>query len=125
VSLPGRRGVIGAEVHRRRGKTAEASIAGGPEPTGWDIRAGAEVRCSATFLARAGWNYGINDRDDLGSDDAHRSAVATTGFGFQPEGSRWSMDLGYAYEWVRADFVDPARTRGAHQHLALQMRWPF
>ncbi len=125
VSLPGGRGVIGAEVHRRSGRTDEASTAGGPQPRDWDVRAGGEYRLSATFLARLGWNYGISDRDDLGSDDASRSAVATGGFGFQPLGSRWSLDLGYAYEWVRADFVDPARSRGAHQHLAVQMRWPF
>lgn len=125
VALPGRRGVVGVEVHRRSGKISEASITGGPEPAGWDVRAGGEVRCSDTFLARLGWNYGIDDRDDLDADDAYRSVVATTGFGYQPAGSRWSVDLGYAYQWVRADFVDPARTRGDHQQLALQMRWAF
>lgn len=125
VALPGGRGVIGAEVHRRLGETLEASIAGGPQPSGWDVRAGAEVRVSPTFLARAGWNYGIDDRDDLSADDAYRATVATGGFGFKPEGARWSLDVGYAYEWVRPDFVDPARTRGSRQQVALQMRWPF
>lgn len=125
LSLPGRRGVVGVEVHRRSGAISDAAIVGGPEPKGWDVRAGGEYRCSGTFLARLGWNYGINDPDDRDADDGYRSAVATGGFGLQPEGSRWSVDLGYAYEWVRADFVDPARSRGDRQHLAIQMRWPF
>lgn len=125
LSLPGRRGVIGAEVHRRTGRISDATTPGGPEPRGWDVRAGGEYRCSATFLARLGWNFGLNDRDDLDADDAYRSVVATGGFGFRPEGARWNVDLGYAYEWVRADFVDPARSRGDHQHLAIQMRWLF
>jgi len=125
IRLPGRRGVLGAEVHRRQFRIEEFTIGGGPEPRGWEVRAGGEYRCSATFLARAGWSYGVHDRDDLTADDAYRSAIATTGFGHQPEGSRWSVDFGYAYEWVRADFVDPTATRGSHQHLALQMRWQF
>ncbi len=123
--LPDRRGVVGAEVHRWRSRSEQLAIGGGPEPTGWEVRAGGEYRCNATFLARAGGNYGVHDRDDLTADDAYRSAIATTGFGYQPEGSRCSVDLGYAHEWVRADFVDPARSRGSHQHLALQMRWQF
>ena len=123
--LPGGRGVVGAEAHRRRGSTDQSAIGSGPEPRGWDVRAGGEYRWTATLRARAGWSYGIYDRDDLTADDAYKSAIATAGFGHQPEGSRWSVDLGYAYEWVRSDFVDPARSRGSHQHLALQMRWQF
>jgi hypothetical protein len=124
VQLPGGRGVLGAEVHRRR-LAQTVSIGGGPTPKGWEVRAGGEYRCSETFLARAGWSYGVRDRDDLTSDDAYRSAMATAGFGHRPAGSRWSVDLGYAYEWVRPDFVDPVRNRGNDQHLAVQMRWQF
>ena len=123
--LPSGRGVLGAEAHLGRGSTDQIEIGGGPEPRGWDVRAGGEYGLSATLKARAGWSYGVHDRDDLTANDAYRSAMATAGFGHQPEGSRWGVDLGYAYEWVRSDFVDPARSRGSQQHLAVQMRWQF
>ena len=123
--LPDGRGALGAEAHLRRASTEQITLGGGPEPRGWDVRAGGEYRCSATLRARAGWSYGTHDRDDLTANDAYRSAIATAGFGHQPDGSRWGVDLGYAYEWVRSDFVDPARSRGSQQHLAAQMRWQF
>lgn len=123
--LPGERGVVGAEFHRWRLATDEVAIGSGPRPTGWEMRLGAEVRCSRTLRARAGWNYGIHDADDLTADNADRSVVATGGFGYSPAGARWSMDLGYAYQWDRPDYVDPARVRGNGQQLAVQMRWPF
>ena len=123
--LPGRRGSLGAEVHRWRRRIDQRSVGAGPEPTGWDVRAGGEYRCSAAFLARAGWSYGLSDRDDLTADNTYRHTTATTGFGYQPVGSRWSVDLGYAFEWVNPDFPDPVRSRETRQRLALQTRWPF
>lgn len=123
--LPGQRGTVGAEVHRWRRRVDQPSMGSGPEPTGWDVRAGGEYRCNATFVARAGGSYGVTDRDALTSDDAYRHTVATTGFGYQPAGSRWSLDLAFAYEWVRPDFPDPVRYRESHQRLALQSRWVF
>lgn len=123
--LPGRRGSLGAEVHRWRRHIDQRSVGAGPEPTGWDVRAGGEYRCSAAFLARAGWSYGLSDRDDLTADNTYRHTTATTGFGYQPVGSRWSVDLGYAFEWVNPDFPDPVRSRETRQRLALQTRWPF
>lgn len=123
--LPGGRGVVGTEGHLRRGSREQAAIPRGPEPSGWDVRAGAEYRWNAAFLVRAGGSFGIDDADDLTVDNADRRAIATVGFGHQPVGSRWAIDLAYAYEWVRPDFADPARTRGRHEHLAGQMRWQF
>ena len=123
--LPGRRGVLGAEVHHWRTNTNQRGVGIGPRPMGWDVRAGGEYRCSEAFLARAGWSYGLADRDDFTSGDTYRRVAATAGFGVQPAGSRWSVDLGYAYEWVYPDFVDPTHQRETHRRLAAQMRWPF
>lgn len=123
--LPERRGSLGAEVHRWHLRADQPTVGAGPEPTGWDVRAGGEYRCNAAFLARAGWSYGLSDRDHLTADNTYRHATATTGFGYQPVGSRWSVDLGYAFEWLNPDFPDPVRSRETRQRLALQTRWPF
>jgi hypothetical protein len=123
--LSGGRGVVGAEAHRRQGSRDLSLVPRGPEPSGWDVRAGAEYRCNAALLARAGGGFGIDDGDDLTADNERRNAIATAGFGHQPVGSRWSVDAGYAHEWVRSDYADPLHTRGSHHHLALQMRWQF
>lgn len=125
LKVPGGRAIVGAEVHRWRNRVDQPDVAGGPQPTGWDVRAGGEFRCTDTFHARAGWSYGITDRDDLTEDNAYRHVVATTGFGYQAIGSRWRVDLGYAFEWVRPDFADPIRLRETHQRLAVQSRWAF
>jgi long-subunit fatty acid transport protein len=100
-------------------------VGAGPKSIGWDVRAGGEYRCNAAFLARAGWSYGLSDRDDLTAENTYRHTAATTGFGYQPVGSRWSVDLGYAFEWLNPDFPDPVRSRETRQRLALQTRWPF
>jgi hypothetical protein len=123
--LPGHRGSLGAEVHRWRLRTDQISTGHGPEPTGWDVRAGGEYRCSSTFLARAGWSYGLSDRDRLTESNTYRHATATAGFGHQPTGSRWSIDLGYALEWLYPDFADPTQSRETRQRLAVQTRWAF
>lgn len=119
----GGRGSFGAEFHRWRLRTDVSSVGRGPEPTGWDVRAGGEHRCGPTFLARAGWSYGLSDRDRLTADNQYRHVTATAGFGHQPAGSRWSVDLGYAFEWLYPDFADPVKSRETRQQLALQMRW--
>jgi hypothetical protein len=123
--LPDGRGSLGAEVHRWRRHTDQEFVGSGPEPRGWDMRAGGEYRCSPTFLARLGGSYGLYDQDHLTSDNTYRHTVATAGFGHQPTGSRWALDLGYLFEWVRPDFADPVRRRETRQQLALQSRWSF
>jgi hypothetical protein len=123
--LRGGRGTLGAEAHRWRNRVDQPAVAAGLEPTGWDVRAGAEYRCLPSLLGRAGWSYGVSDGDRLAADDAYRHTTASTGFGYQAVGSRWSVDLGLALEWVDPDFGDPVHTRERHQQLALQSRWSF
>ena len=123
--LPSRKGLVGVEFERLNTKFDQLGFATGPKPQRWDVRAGGEYRCSPSFLARAGWNYGIHDQDDLSADNAYRSTVATVGMGLQPPGARWSADLAFAYEWLRPDFVDGANTRGDQRRMALQLRWPL
>jgi hypothetical protein len=123
--MAGERGMLGVEFHRSRRIEDQVGVGAGPRPIAWDVRAGGEYRCTETLVTRLGWSYGVGDRDDLQSDDAFRGVVATGGFGYRPIGARWLLDVGYAHQWARADFVDPARIRGAEQHLAAQLRWAF
>src|SRR5262245_4199016 len=109
--LPGGRGVVGVEYEQTESKVDQAGFATGPKPEVWDVRAGGEYRLSPSFLARAGWNYGLHDVDALTSDNAYRSTVVTLGVGIQPPGARWSADLGLALEWLGADYVDATDTR--------------
>jgi len=123
--LPHGRGVVAGEAHRSRRATDTRLIGAGPNPVQWDFRAGAEVRCSSTFLARAGGGYGLSDQDALTADDTYRHASATAGFGYLAPGSRWSLDLAYSVEWLDPDFADPTRSRETRRQLAVQSRWPF
>ncbi len=125
LRLPGGRGSLGAEVHRWRLNVDQRSLGAGPQPKGWDVRAGGEYRCNPSFLARAGWGYGISDRDEFTADNSYRHATATTGLGYQPPGSSWTLDVGYAFEWVSPDYPDPIKYRETHHRLAIQSRWPF
>jgi hypothetical protein len=124
-SLPGDDGTVGVEVHRWKRHDLELAHNAGPEPVAWDVRAGIEFHVNPSLRARGGVGYGIDDRDDLTSDDAYRRSVATLGLGFQPGGTGWGLDAGYAFEWVLPDFADPTSTREYRQQLAVQMRWPF
>ncbi|MBI3539860.1 MAG: hypothetical protein HY076_06270, partial [Candidatus Eisenbacteria bacterium] len=121
---PWRHALIGAEFHSRRTRYAQPSYTG-PVPKGWDVRGGAEVRLAPTVLGRLGYVVGYDDADDLSAANTFLRRTATFGLGFQPAGSRWSADLGYAFQWVDPDFGDPSRARGSQQELALQLRWPF
>jgi hypothetical protein len=123
--LPGGKGVVGVEYEQTHTKVDQAGFATGPKPELWDIRAGGEYQLSSSFLARAGWNYGVHDVDALTSDNAYRSTVVTLGMGLKPPGARWSADLGFALEWLGADYVDATNTRGGEKQMSLQLRWPF
>jgi hypothetical protein len=122
--LPGDRGLVGVEYERGQIHVDQPGV-GGSNPTVWEVRVGGEVRCGESFLARAGFDYGIHDRDDLTADNASRGTIATAGIGYRPVGGRWSADLSFANEWVRADYVDPAEPRGTNRQMSLQLRWPF
>lgn len=123
--LPGGRGVVGIEYEQTHTKVDQAGYATGPKPELWDIRAGGEYQLSPSFLGRAGLNYGVHDADALTSDNAYRSTVVTLGMGLRPPGARWSADLGFALEWLGADYVDATNTRGGERQMSLQLRWPF
>jgi hypothetical protein len=116
--------LLGAEYHGWRERFDQPPFPG-PEPTGWDLRLGGEVRMSGSVLARAGFVYGNQDLDDLTAANDYLQRALTAGLGFQPAGSRWSADLAYAFAWVDPDFGDPTRDRGSRQEVALQLRWPF
>ena len=123
--LPGGKGVVGVEYEQTHTKVDQAGYATGPKPELWDIRAGGEYHLSPSFLGRAGWNYGVHDADALTSDNAYRCTVVTIGMGLQPPGARWTADLGFAFEWLGADYVDATNTRGGEKQMSLQLRWPF
>lgn len=123
--LPGGRGLVGVEGHYRR-KIFSDDVAGiGPKRFGWDVRAGIEYPVVPALDIRAGYIRRWEDRDDFTELNEYLSNAATFGIGLHPEGSLWSVDSGYVFEWTQADFGDPGRPRESRQQLALLLRWAF
>lgn len=123
--LPERRGTIGAEYERGRIKNDQAGIPEGARAELWEVRVGGEFPCGDAFLARGGWSYGIRDQDERTTANEYRSTYATVGIGYRPPAGKWSADLGFANEWVHADFADPTQSRGSNRRTAIQLRWAF
>ena len=40
-------------------------------------------------------------------------------------GTTWSVETGYAFEWLDADFGDPSASQRSRQNLSLQIHWGF
>lgn len=124
-TLPGRRGVVGVEYHRRESEI-EDTIAGlGPRRVGWDLRAGLELRMNSVLDLRGGYIRRWDERDERTEHNEYLSNSATLGMGVHPVGARWSFESGYAIEWSAADFGDPGEPRGSRQQFDSRIRWVF
>lgn len=97
----------------------------GPERKAWDFRGGLEYGCTAALKGRLGYIYRYDDRDELTSRNEYTSNTLTAGFGVNPPGAIWTIDLGWAAEWISPDFDDPAETKQSRQQVAAQIRWVF
>jgi len=121
----GQKGLVGVEYHRYHSET-ETRLAGtGPRRTGWDARVGLEYPLNPVLSLRGGYLYGKRDRDELTEQNEFVSNSATLGLGLTPAAASWSVQWGYGYEWLKADFGDPAGSRESRQRLAMQFIWSF
>lgn len=119
------RGRVGAEYHVLREVLDQTLSGHGPKMTGWDVRTGAEYQITPVLAGRAGYRYRWYDQDALTAQNEHLGHTLTLGLGIQPTVARWTLDAGYAIEWLQADFGDPANPRGSDQQLAVQIHWGF
>ena len=125
VRLPGRRGLLGAEYHASQDERQQLPGGLGPRQVGWDVRTGLEFRCTAVLTGRAGYIHQSLDLDDQTKNNEFIGNTGTLGLGLKPQGAAWSLDVGYALEWWRADYGDPALPHGSRQQLMSQIRWVF
>jgi hypothetical protein len=123
--LPNGRGLYALEYHRG-GNTLDQVLSGhGPERKVSDVRTGLEFQCSRAFAGRLGYQLTWDDLDTETRQNERVAHTLTLGAGIQPNGTRWSLDTGYAIQWARADYDDPRQPRSSRQQLATQIRWAF
>ena len=76
-------------------------------------------------FARLGYLFRSEDLDELTEQNEFTSHSVTGGIGVHPLGVRWTLDAGYAFEWVQADFGAPDEPRSTRQQLGVSLRWDF
>lgn len=125
MRLPGDHGSWGVEYHRLQGLLEQTLSGKGPLWKGWDLRTGLEYRCTQVLTGRVGYMYRWEDRDDYTMQNEYLGHTMTLGFGIRPSGAFWTLETGYAVEWLRADYGTPAQPRASRQQLASMVRWVF
>ena len=125
MRLPGARGSWGVEYHRLQGLMEQTLSGQGPLRKGWDLRTGLEYRCTEVLTGRVGYAYRWEDRDDYTQQNESLANTMTLGLGLRPAGATWNFELGYAIEWLRADYGTPAEPHASRQQLASMVRWAF
>lgn len=120
-----RKGIVGLEYHWSRDAFAQTAGGAGPRQLAWDVRAGAEWRCSEVVTGRLGAGFGWWDNDDYTRGNEFTSRTGSIGLGVHPRGTRWSLDAGYSLSWLQSDFGDPLNHRGSRQHLESLVHWSF
>jgi hypothetical protein len=95
----------------------------GPKRKGWGARAGGEFSATPALRVRAGYLYESLDQDELTKSNEFITQGATAGFGYQPPGSGWIMEIGYGLYWSSSDFGDPTRIRSNRHQGLVRVRW--
>ena len=90
-----------------------------------ETQTGLEYPLNPVLTLRGGYLYGKQDRDELTAQNEFVTNSATLGLGLTPAQASWSVQWGYAYEWLKADFGDPSGVRESRQRLAMQFMWSF
>ena len=119
------RATVGSEFHWGRDLATGSLNGEGPKSIGWDVRAGLEYLCTNTVTGRVGYLYRSFDEDDLLRNNEYTGHTASIGLGLTPVGTTWSVETGYAFEWLNADFGDPSASQRSRQNLSLQFHWGF
>ncbi|HEY6416467.1 MAG TPA: hypothetical protein VIX41_09525, partial [Acidimicrobiales bacterium] len=125
LRLPGMWGLVGAEFHLVEQSLEQTHAGEGPNRNLWDVRVGYERTCTEVLVGRLGYIYRTDDADDLTRDNEVLSHTVTAGLGLLPANSTWTFDLGYAFEWLNADFGAPGAPRETRQQATAQLRWAF
>jgi opacity protein-like surface antigen len=120
-----KKGIVGVEYHYTRDEQLGDQSGKGPRAIQWDVRSGMEYRCNDVLTGRLGYAYRWVDRDDYTKGNEYLGHTVTAGFGLRPAGASWSVETGYAIEWLRSDFGDPTNQRSSRQDLSMQIHWLF
>ena len=116
---------LGAEYHSWTDELQQVLSGTGPHREIWDIRTGLEHALTPVLTGRAGYIYKVDDRDTQTEQNEYTSNALTGGIGLRPPGATWNFDMGYVFEWGKADFGSPALPHFTRQQLAAQLRWAF
>lgn len=119
------RAVLGTEFHWGRDLATNLLNGEGPKQVGWDVRAGLEYRCTNVVTGRLGYLFRSFDQDELTRSNEYTGHTASLGLGLRPVGTTWSVETGYAFEWLASDFGDPGATQRSRQNLSMQVHWGF
>jgi hypothetical protein len=74
---------------------------------------------------RVGYVYRWEDENEYLRQDEYLANAVTLGLGLRPTGASWTLDVGYAVEWRRADYGSLADPHSSRQQLASMVRWTF
>jgi hypothetical protein len=118
-----RKGLLGMEYHVAQRKLDQTITGPGPDQYVWDLRTGLEYPCTPVFAGRLGYVYRSDDRDTQSQRNEITSNTLTIGFGLARPGAVWSVDFGYAYEWLSPNFEDANGLNENRHTLAAQIRW--
>ncbi|MEO5988508.1 MAG: hypothetical protein ABIR01_06365 [Candidatus Eisenbacteria bacterium] len=119
------RATVGSEFHWGRDLSTSLGNGLGPKQVGWDVRAGLEYLWTNAVAVRTGYLYRSYDEDDLTRSNEYGGHTGTIGLGVKPVGTTWSVESGYAIEWLVPDFGDPSHSQRSRQNLSLQVHWGF
>jgi hypothetical protein len=125
VRLPGGRGLLAVEYHRLRDLLEQTAAGAGPLGRSWDLRTGLEYKCSPIVTGRVGYVYRKDDRDSFTKQNEYLGNTVTLGLGLRPVGANWTVEAGYAVEWLQADFGLTTEPHASRQQLASMLRWAF
>jgi hypothetical protein len=125
LKLPGGRGTWGAECHVVRSLTEQTTSGAGPLRRAWDIRTGIEYPCTPVMAGRVGYMYRWEDENTYVAQNEFVGQTVTLGIGIRPAGTAWTLDAGYAVDWLNADYGAPLASHGCRQQLASRIRWAF
>lgn len=125
LRLPGGRTMWGIEYQVAQGKTEQTVAGEGPLKKVWDVRTGLEHRVTPILAARLGYRHRWTDEDDYTEQNEYLGNMMTLGLGLHPSTATWSVEAGYAVEWLQGDYGSALEPRACRQQLSSMLRWVF
>lgn len=119
------RTTLGGEYHWSRDARAASNVGFGPRRIARDARIGLERPLGKRLQGRLGYQLRDVDEDDQLTGNEYTANAFAVGFGYQPEGMRWSFESGYRIEFRNQDFEDPNDEHQSRQNLAIQLHFAF